>query len=156
MKIKFYINNSRFDRLNKNDYLTNEKTIDTFYFKSKEDTNDLTIQINDKSFLKDYNYCYIEELKSYYFIVSKTVINNSIIELTLHNDLLMTFKDKLLEQDCIISRQEKVFDAYLNDDTIQVESYERIQTRLFPNGFSNSDASFILVVCGGKGAITNE
>ena len=68
----------------------------------------------------------------------------------MHIDLLMSFKDTLLQQTCIIARQENKYDAYLNDDNIQVESYERIQTRLFPNGFSNSDASYILVICGGS------
>lgn len=150
MKLILYTNNSRNDRVDKAEYLTNAKEYNATFLKTEEETNNIIIRLNDINIYKiNYNYVYIEDLHRYYFIVNKTIINNNIIELSLHIDLLMSFKDSLLQQTCIIARQENKYDAYLNDDNIQVESYERIQTRLFPSGFSNSDASYILVICGG-------
>lgn len=148
MKIIFYNNTSRFDRLDKTNYLSDEKILDGVIFKTIEDTNDIIIRINNIQLLSNYNYCYIEDLNSYYFIVERKILNNQIIELTLHNDLLMSKKNDLLKQNCIIARQENIFDAYLNDPNIQIESYARIQTKLFPHSFTNTEASYILVLCG--------
>lgn len=61
---------------------------------------------------KDVNYCYIEQLKRYYFVRSIQSINNNMIQLELEVDVLMTFKDEFLNSDCRLLRGIKTGDYY--------------------------------------------
>ena len=151
MKLTLYKNNSRVDRVDKTTYLHEPKNYEKFIFKKEQESNNPIIMLNDIN-ANCYNYAFIDTLNTYYFIVEKNIINNNLIELVLHNDLLMTFKDKLLEQTAIISRQENIFDTYLIDNRVSVESYERIQLKKFPYGFTNTNASYVLAIAGGEKA----
>lgn len=57
------------------------------------------------------NYAYIEKLKRYYFITSKDVYNNSLVRFHLHIDLLMSFKDYILELNATILTSENNYNA---------------------------------------------
>lgn len=54
-------------------------------------------QVNDEC-----NYCYIDGLKRYYFIEESEVVSSKLVRLSLGVDVLETYKDKILTQECTI------------------------------------------------------
>lgn len=52
------------------------------------------------------NYCYIDELERYYFVSDIQVVNNDLIQLYLKEDVLYTYKDKILAHTAYVSRNE--------------------------------------------------
>lgn len=96
----------------------------------------------------DYNYFYIPDFGGrYYFYSSPVTREANIIEVHGIVDPLMSFKTDLLNSTGIIERNENEFTKYIQDSKYSVLSYERIQTKIFPNSFPNN-GEFILVVAG--------
>ena len=65
--------------------------------------------------IPNYNYCYISNLGRYYFIDNYTIVRTGLIELELSVDLLMSYKDKILQQTAFISSQENNYNDYIID-----------------------------------------
>lgn len=65
--------------------------------------------------IPNYNYCYISNLGRYYFIDNYTIVRTGLIELELSIDLLMSYKDKILQQTAFISSQENNYNDYIID-----------------------------------------
>lgn len=57
-----------------------------------------------------YNYCYAPKLKRYYFVEKINIMRNNLIEIDLIEDVLMTYKDKILESKCEIVECENNYD----------------------------------------------
>lgn len=100
------------------------------------------------------NYMRIPEFHRSYFI-------NEIIELTgqryeIHSksDVLESFKDDILNMNCIINKQQGVANTnmYLDDGSFILENKEFNSVINFPNGF-NDTGEFILITAGGGGGI---
>lgn len=90
MRLKIYNNNSNNNVINKNITLVNE--ID---FNLKADNSILQPIL----ILKNYeggNYCYIDEFERYYFINDVRLLNGGLYELILNVDVLMTYKNEIL------------------------------------------------------------
>lgn len=49
------------------------------------------------------NYCYLESFKRYYFIDQVRRFNAHLLQVRLTNDLLMTYKDKIIGQNLLIT-----------------------------------------------------
>ena len=49
------------------------------------------------------NYCYLESFKRYYFIDQVHRFNSHLLQVRLTSDLLMTYKDKIVGQDLLIT-----------------------------------------------------
>ncbi len=62
--------------------------------------------------LIDFNYIYIDKFKRYYFIETVEVFPNKIYHLTLKCDVLMSFKDDILNSYGNITRQTNYNDYY--------------------------------------------
>jgi len=62
--------------------------------------------------LIDFNYIYIDKFKRYYFIETVEVFPNKIYHLTLKCDVLMSFKDDILNSYGNITRQTNYNDFY--------------------------------------------
>ena len=95
----------------------------------------------------DYNYCYIEDFKRYYYITDNTLHNN-ITTLKLKSDVLMSSYNDLINLSAIIKRNTNINNRYINDDKYVTLQNSRIQTKEF-NSISNN-YSYILLVCGGN------
>lgn len=88
----------------------------------------LLIRGND---IETYNYCYISELNRYYFIKSKTIINDGDTRIDLYLDVLKTYENVILEaQGTIIessnankyiSTRENIYDSRPNFEVINYE-----------------------------------
>lgn len=78
-----------------------------------------------------------------YGFVEQIIFHNNYFDITIKKDLLMTYSMDIKNLSAIIERNEKDFNAYLNDGNMLMRSYEQVQIREFPSGFSN-DYSIIL------------
>lgn len=84
------------------------------------------------------NYCYIPQFKRYYFINSIDLAIGAIVEIECSVDVLNTYKNEILNSDCVIARNENLYNAYLDDEKFKTYNYNRIQTKTFPNGFTSN------------------
>ena len=100
------------------------------------------------------NYMKIPELNRTYFI-------NDIIKLTGHryeihgkSDVLESFKNDILNMNCIISKQQGSLQSnmYLDDGSFVTENKEFNSVINFNNGF-NQTGEYILITAGGGGGI---
>ena len=64
----------------------------------------------------DCNYAYIEELHRYYYVKEIKSVNNRMWRIDLLTDVLMTYKDKILDSYCVIERQENEYDPLIIDE----------------------------------------
>ena len=147
MNIKIYHNYSANNKLNKTITLLIEKNV-----KLKNETNIIRptiILTGDIS--NNMNYVYIPKFNRYYYIVDKKSINNEMYEIFLEVDVLMSFKEIILNLHCIIDKQQDLsnINKYYNDGSFIVSSKEFIKTINFPNGF-NENGEFILITAGGN------
>lgn len=90
MKLKIYYNNSNGNVINKN--ITLIKEID---FNLKSDNSILQPILILKNYTEG-NYCYIEEFNRYYYINDVRVLKGGLFELHLNVDVLMTYKDIII------------------------------------------------------------
>lgn len=144
MNIKLYKSLDDKKKLSKN--LTNEKIM-TGNVKIPTDIINPVIIIEYFANFNDFNYCYIEEFKRYYYIKDFNIIGKT-IEINSHEDVLMSNKNSLLSLSATISRAENkpLINGYLLDDKFQAYSYKQITTKNFPNGINND--SIILITVG--------
>lgn len=62
------------------------------------------------------NYCYIPELHRYYFVHPPELDSGNVLNVTCEVDPLTSFKNDILNLDCICLRNERDFNPYLSDD----------------------------------------
>ena len=94
-----------------------------------------------------YNYMYIPKFKRYYFITNIKTLRNNMIEISGHTDVLMSFKDTILNETAIVGRQYNDYSMYLQDNYFKTYAYDIIITREFPNSFSGQ-LEYVLAVAG--------
>lgn len=143
MNIKFYTNLSEKNAINKSITL-----IDDFTGTLREESSiiDPVITFTSLSNLSACNYAYIPEFGRYYFVNDITCVRNNYYQVSMHVDVLMTYKDQILANRAIIDRNETQFDLKINDGLFKTQQNPRIAQFEFPNGFTNWD--FVLAVAG--------
>ena len=92
-----------------------------------------------------YNYCYIEELKRYYYIVNYVSLAKDIIELHLKIDVLMTYSDDIKASSGLI-RKQRDYNPYYGD--IEAENRVTTDKYTFTNPF-NKEGNFVIVTMKG-------
>lgn len=92
------------------------------------------------------NYMYISQFKRYYFINNITSISQKLFEVSGHVDVLMSFKEQILNNTAIIQRQENNWNLYINDGSFMTYQNPALVTKKFPQGFNTQQ--FILAVSG--------
>lgn len=75
-----------------------------------------------------FNYCYIPEFSRYYFITDKKVITTSVVEISLHEDVLQTWSQYILQQEGVVLRNEFEYDSMLVDDMVYIKPAAQKQT----------------------------
>ena len=141
MEIKLFTNNS--DNRVVNKVLSNEITLNG-------ELKDI-LPLTDISFTFDFstitnynvfNYALINGI--YYFVTDKTILNSNFIELKLHIDVLMSYKSKFINLECVVKRNEEKFNTYFHDSELSQLSYKPVQTKLFSNSNVFNGYSFLL------------
>ena len=91
------------------------------------------------------NYCYLESFKRYYFIDQVRRFNAHLLQIRLTNDLLMTYKDKIIGQNLLITATSKpsYYSAGLPTQTTTTKRILKSDTTL------SNDTSIILTTIGG-------
>ena len=140
MKIDLYKNTTEENAIEK--IIIDKKTIEGT-LKTTIDVTDFSVMFNFFEDWNDYNYVYIEKLKRYYFVESKRILNNSLVEYDLIEDVLMSFKDLIRQQNILVTESEIAFNGsknnYISENKLTVaNSYE--MEDLF-----NTDKSGVLI-----------
>lgn len=106
--------------------------------------------------LTPYNYVYVPELNRYYFINESVIVRNNMWSVQCSVDVLMSFKNEILNLKAIIDKQEleSQSNTYFDDGSYITENKTFIETIDFPNGF-NENPEYVLITSGG-GIIANE
>lgn len=144
MVANLYINKSDSNVVVKT--LTDEKEITTLIQKIDTSIVKPVFTLSATNYDKKYNYIYVEEYHRYYFINDVIKLGGGIIELHCECDVLMSFRDELLNLSGTIARSETMKNGYLIDGSYQTYCYENVVTKKFPNAMTND--SVILMTMG--------
>lgn len=110
-----------------------------------------TFKMKDLDLYMTANYCYVDDLRRYYFIDDITV-SNGYAYLQCTCDVLSTYKNALRNQTCIIKRQEHIpyNDLFQNDPKIAVKQYpaKRCIGEFNATPFSTKTNQYVLGVVG--------
>ena len=138
-------------------------------YKTKNANNDLNKTISDKvelvGALRDmssiiapsiliqsnpigYNYAYIPEFGRYYYIKNTIAFRKSAFMLELKCDVLMSFKEEILNMSGIVSRLTSG-DKYANRD-IKTKCLETHRKIMFVNTPFTANGTYILIAQGGE------
>ena len=112
MKIDLYKNTTEENAIEK--IIVDKKTIEGT-LKTTIDITNFSIIFNFFEEWDNYNYVYIEKLKRYYFVESKRIVNNSLVEYDLVEDVLMSFRDLIREQNILLTESETAFNGSKNN-----------------------------------------
>ena len=82
----------------------------------------ITIEIDN---LSQYNYMYIPAFHRYYYFTKPIVVQNKIWRINAHTDVLMSSKDNLLKNQCVVEKVENGGSNYVDDGswTVRADSF---------------------------------
>lgn len=144
MEIQLCVNNSEVNKINKilSDSISLLGTL-------KDETSitnpEILIEIENPS---GYNYAHIPEFNRYYFINDIISVGNNLWRISMHVDVLESFKNGILSQNCIIEKSTLGFDLYLPDENLITQVKTKTDIVNFPNGLLDT-GEFILITAGG-------
>lgn len=148
MRATFYYNKSDKNVVDKSISVKDSNV--TIYY--KEDT-DLVhpefIYENDK-FYTDINYLKVEDtyINRYYYI-KDVVMSHGYIILKCEEDVLMTYKGKILTLKGILTRNANSYSLYLPDDKLRTYAMTNTSYLPFKRSFAKDQSSYILTLNGG-------
>ena len=99
----------------------------------------------------DYNYCYIQDFGRYYYITNIVSVRTNIWRIDCNVDVLMSFKDAILNLDVIvsdISLGESPVSTYYNGEQWSTTVKTKTDIINFPNGLLDN-GEYILITSGG-------
>lgn len=145
MTIKLYTNSSDLEVVNKS--LTELITL-TGDLKNETEFINPVIRIccNDSTAVSC-NYLYVQEFGRYYFAKPKCIAKG-IYEFSCKADVLKSWWESFKECDCIIERNEKLYNTYLDDGTFKAYQNPVVITKSFKKGLTAHE--FILITSGGS------
>ena len=83
-----------------------------------DDGEEFDVNIKMSTSIFECNYCYIEEFERFYFIDNIIIQNNKLFVLILSVDPLESHKEKILNQDAFITRNEFDYNPLVKDDEV--------------------------------------
>lgn len=130
MTITFYKTVSNENQIQK--VLTDSKTY-TGTFKTDLDILNPEIIISDTSYsILDFNYCYITELKRYYFVKNITILSNNRFLIECKIDVLKTYSTEL--QNCI----GRIIECENNFNTLNCETDKNEDSNILEYSYDDS------------------
>ena len=130
MTITFYKTVSNENQIQK--FLTDSKTY-TGTFKTDLDILNPKIIISDSDYLiLGYNYCYITELKRYYFVKNITILSNNRFLIDCKIDVLKTYSTEL--QNCI----GRIIECENNFNTLNCETDKNEDSNILEYSYDDS------------------
>lgn len=147
MIVTLYKNNSEYNEINK--LLTNDLPFDG-YMREEVSIKSPVIKIQSNTYLGGYNYAYIETYGRYYFINDIKIIRTDLYELYLREDVLMSFKEDILNSYAIIDNTtESEITEYMSDSNVwQTIVKDKTDILSFSSGLSET-GGYVLITAGG-------
>lgn len=145
MKVNLYVNNSDSSHLDKS-----LSSAGSYSGTLKENCTvvDPSIILKYNGSPSHINYMQIPEFGRYYYITNWTSIAQGLWMVSGHTDVLMSFRDQIRQNSGIITRQEYLWDLYLDDDRFLIRAPRQFENISFPGRMGNA-TGFILTVAGG-------
>lgn len=125
MRATLYKNHSDERYISKD--LSSIGTYNNLVFKDDEDLVTPTFKVTDSNFSEECNYIYVQELERYYYVRSRRYSRQCLF-LECQVDVLMSFASDIHDMTGIISRNERLYNLYLNDDKMEMLNYPYYQT----------------------------
>lgn len=145
MQIVLMVNNSENNKINKN-LITGETLTGTLRNESDVINPNVLIAAENPT---NYNYCYIEEFKRYYYIKDITSVRTGIWQLSLKSDPLKSFATQILACSGILDETETTgAQNYLDGRNWVALTKSKTDIINFSSGL-NEDGEFILITAGG-------
>lgn len=145
--LNFYQNTAESNRVDKSAFLTSVGTLSGVLRESCSIVSPvLTIEYPK---VPDFNYVYIEAFGRYYFVTGVTSVRYNLWEISLECDVLMTYKDKLLECEAFIDRNENTFNPLIVDRRKVIEQGQNIITLAANNEVFEGTGSYIISLSNG-------
>ncbi len=142
MIIRLYNNVSAYNYVDKDIILVEEIS---GVLRSPASVTDPVITI-ERSSPVGFNYAQIPEYGRYYYVSGISMISDKLLGLSLHVDVLMTYKDAIRDMNAIIKRQENKFNLYLDDGIFKAYQNTKHKIIKLPYGFT--EYSYILALAG--------
>lgn len=139
--LELYKNHSENNEIQKN--ITDKNTINGIS-RTSIDILSPVIEVSGLN-VNAYNYCYIEELKRYYYIENTVLNPNGVSVLSLRVDVLMTYADDIRAATGLITKQRE-YNPYYGD--YDVESRTLLQKYELQDVF-DKNGDFVLVALRG-------
>lgn len=92
------------------------------------------------------NYVGIQDFGRYYFVRNIESLRTGLWRMTLHVDVLYTYRTQIRANSGIVERNEHEYDLKLNDGLFRTQQNPRIAQYPFPAGFSSWD--YVLAIAG--------
>lgn len=108
-------------------------------FRGEIDSIDVIVEIESNTY--DFNYVYIPSLNKYYFLQNIVHVNQKIIRMLLHCDVLMTYKTDILASYGLVIQGGTINPYY---SSIESETRQEIRRFTFPYKFNNN-GNYVLV-----------
>lgn len=102
----------------------------------------------ERSSMSGVNYAQIPEFDRYYFVERIESVRTNLWRLTLHVDVLYTYRAAIRRNRALIYRQQNRFDLMLDDGIFRCKQNPRIYRYEFPNGLDNFN--YVLITAGGS------
>lgn len=120
------------------------------YFKDDTELMHPTIKVRTDMLANNVNYLYISELGRYYFI-DNINYSKQCVYLNCTCDVLMTYRDKILNTETIVKRNENLYNLYQPDEKMKLYSFNSVRCLEFPYGFELGQQQFMMGVVGNSG-----
>lgn len=145
MNIQFYYNQSDERTINKQ--LTSSMSLEGT-LRNESSVINPSVMIASQDPIRA-NYCYIPIWQRYYFVVNVTSIRNGLWLVELRVDVLMSFRNDILNYRIVIDKQTQDVnsDEYIDDNSLVANSIHFTRVLNFARGFNNSP-EYILITAG--------
>lgn len=108
-------------------------------FRGEIDSIDVIVEIESNTY--DFNYVHIPSLNKYYFLQNIVHVNQKIVRMLLHCDVLMTYKVDILASYGLVTQGGTINPYYSSIDS---DSRQTIRRVTFPYTFNNT-GNYVLV-----------
>ena len=109
----------------------------------------LTFKNSDFPNIATANYCHLgAPFNRFYFMGTATAGEDGLTRIPCHVDVLYTYRQNILNADCIAERSSSSYSEYLQDEYIQIEKGYIYNISKFNYSFNPDTGDYVLLVSG--------
>lgn len=96
-----------------------------------------------------YNFVYIAKFNRYYHITDMVIMGKQ-IQISMHVDVLYTYRSIILSSQCIAERSSSLYDVMVEDSAVTSTAGYVYTARSLPYKFRPDHGTYVLMVAGGE------